>query len=86
VVDRRALGSAYSLHELAGGSSAYAHTHPHTIYAGLNQVQHLSCGHHIAANDIEVGVLLLDELDQGDLIPTVALLRVYHDHIHPCQR
>ena len=80
-VDGSGLRTADS-HDLLGDASrARAHTDSETINAGGDEASSLLTGDNVAANDIEVGVGLLDELDHLNLVHRVALGRVEDDNI-----
>ena len=56
--------------------------HSQGVHTGVNQVLSLGSCHHIAANDLEIGMVLLYPPDHGDLEDRVSLAAVQHHHVN----
>ena len=69
-------------HLLGGADGTHAHADPQSVDAGLDEVGRLPGRDDVAADDVDLGVLSLDELDHLVLVHGVSLGRVDHDHIH----
>jgi len=79
--DGGGLGTANS-HDLLGNAGATAaHADAETIDTGGNEGGCLFPGNDVTADDLEVGVCLLDPLDHLDLVDAVALTAVQDDDI-----
>ena len=65
----------------AGGSRT--HTYPQPVHAGGYQRGGLLAGYYVAADDVEVGVGLLDPPDHLELVLRIALTGIEDDNIEP---
>ncbi|GIX65613.1 ATP-dependent RNA helicase DDX52, putative [Babesia caballi] len=76
VVDGSGLGAAHAADALGGADGAGTHADAEPVGARLNEVFGLAGGNDVAADDLYVGVGLLQLLDQVDLVHAVALAGV----------
>mmetsp|Transcript_5782 Transcript_5782/g.23895 ORF Transcript_5782/g.23895 Transcript_5782/m.23895 type:complete len:547 (-) Transcript_5782:55-1695(-) len=81
LVDRGRLAAAHRAHLLRGADGAGTHADAETIGSGLEEPLRLDLGHDVAANDVELGEVVLEPLDHLNLVDGVTLGGVENDHI-----
>ena len=68
-------------HLLGGANRTNAHPNAQRVDSGGDEIGRLPSRHHVAAHDVDVGVLGLDVLDHLVLVHRVALRGVDHDYV-----
>lgn len=82
LINSRRLGTTASHDFLRDANRAAAHADTQSVAASVDEVFGLRSRHHIAGDDLQVRIRLLDVLDHLDLEAAVALRRVEHDYVH----
>lgn len=66
---------------MGGANRTNAHPNAQRVDSGGDEIGRLPSRHHVAAHDVDVGVLGLDVLDHLVLVHRVALRGVDHDYV-----
>lgn len=73
VVDGCGLRPTHSTDLLSGADGTTAHTHSDTIDASLDEMVGLTRGDDITANQLDLGIVLLDVLNHVNLVDGITL-------------
>mmetsp|Transcript_79933 Transcript_79933/g.193697 ORF Transcript_79933/g.193697 Transcript_79933/m.193697 type:complete len:530 (-) Transcript_79933:2-1591(-) len=84
VVDSRGLRPAACADLLRCADGADAHAHSESVHAAVNEVLGLALGDDVAADDLQIRVLLLHPTDDVVLERAVSLAAVHHYGVHTC--